>query len=184
MPNFTRVVQNTPPAVAQATLKAHQQLVEGLGISGGALMHWARVDSTFASDKRNVGSVDQSIDFTPVGLDSAACIARTNAIKRVLVLHLADGTYAHSTADTVSAPITAADATDDATCSTLLVELTTTINTHLGLAGVHRGLPQVVAQVTTVAVDLATNIQCINEILALYKRHFYAAAEQLVLGAS
>jgi len=182
MANFQRTVQDTPPAIAHATLQWQQRVTKNLAQQGFA-QHYARVDADFPLEKRYADAVDQSIDFTPV-TTGAESIARANLLKSIITKHLADGTYAHSAADATSAAISAADATDTATCTTLLLEVKITINAHLQFATPHSRLPASILLVTTVPADEATNITAVNEILILYRRHFYSAAEELVLGTA
>ncbi len=184
MANFTRTVQNTPPAKADAALRAYQILILNLGFSGGAIMHYALVDTAFSLDAHHPGSVDQSLNWATVATDSASSIAAANKLTTVLKAHLADGSYSHSEADTDSVAITAPVATDDASCTTLLLQVKATLNAHIFDAAPHRALPPVIEAVFSVPSDLASNIVCVTECLLVYKQHFYAAAETLILGTT
>jgi len=166
----TVTVRKTPPQRAEQAIFWLKHLSEN-GAATGLFMHGDRVDSERAAF---LGVTAHTLDFTDVSTDAGAQ-ARANLLKAALNAHLADGTWAHASADTVSGPVATADATDSATGSTLLVALKNAINTHVLRSTEHRGLPAVAEQAVITAVDAATNVTSCNELLAIYKRHIYSS---------
>lgn len=184
---FQRNVQNTAPALAAALAEQYKKNATNAQKSGGlGVMHYARVDASFARDKSTPGATSHEIDFTPVAaLNNAGCQARANLLRAALLAHLADGSYAHSGADsTSSALVTAPACSDVASCSTLLADLQAAFNSHKGILAVHSSLAVTNPATTITANDAASNITALNELLLLYQRHFYAAREQIRIGAA
>lgn len=168
----TVTVRKTPPARAEQAIFWLKKLSEH-GAYTGLFMHGDVVDSERAAAISS-STVAHTLDFTVVATDAASW-TKANLLKAALNAHLADGTYAHASADVTSGPVATADATDTATGSALLVALKAAINTHVLRSTEHRGLPAVAEQAVLTAVDAATNITSCNELLAIYKRHVYSA---------
>jgi hypothetical protein len=165
-----RTVFKTPPAEAAAAVSLLDALSDSFAAMG-FFMHSVHVDDAFAALK-SITSHD--VTFTAI-TTGAQSIARANAIKAAFNAHAAEATYTHEAADSTNAPSVVVDATDTATCSTLLADLKTKMNAHVIRAAAHRGVPGWVDAVTATPADEASNIATVNEMLSVWKRHVYSA---------
>lgn len=177
---YAVTVPRTAPNAAYIGLACLAKLTRNLK-SGGHALHNAVVDEAFSLQPRTTDALIQvPADLTPVTTEAQA-IVRANALKVHLLRHFNDGTYAHKAADaTAAAIVTAPDATDSATLSTLLEQLRSAMNTHQGTAAPHNRII-LVPQITTAAVDAATNVTVTNLLMLHIEHHFFSAAEELIL---
>ncbi len=173
-------VPRTTPNAAYYGLKALAKQVRNLKSSGHA-MHNAVVDKDFTLQPLTDDALQQiPDDLTPVTTEAQA-IVRANLLKVHILRHLNDATYAHKAADGTSAAlITAPDATNSGTLSTLLEQLRAAMNAHQGYVASHNRFI-VMPQITTAAVDAGTNVTVTNLLQLHIEHHFYSAAETLIL---
>jgi len=178
VPAFRRQVPRAEAAASYFVLTSFQQLVENMKKNGSA-MHNATVTKKFCREPRTKDAVQQAPDdslLTPI-VTEAEAIVRINALRPYLMAHFADGKYAHLVADAASAAmVTAPDATDSASLTTLLVQLRLALNNHYQAVDSHNRMFQQIS-IATVPSDAATNIQVTNTILLLHATHLYSAAE-------
>lgn len=172
---FKQTILGTPVIQAAAAVRLYKDLADNMKRAGNAL-HNVVVDTQFTYDPRYTDAVNQvPADFVPA-ITHAEAITKGNALRPFILAHFGDGTYAHEAADTGNAAlITAPDATDIPTLSTLLGQYRTAFNQHAANDAVHNRIILTPA-IMTVPVDEPTNIAVLNAILRNYEGHIRSAA--------
>ncbi len=178
---YTLEVINTPPVLAATAVRLLKDIADNMKRNGQAL-HDVVVDLEFTfSNPRFGDAVNQVPSDFVAATTHAEAITKANALRPYILAHFGDGTYAHKVADASNAAlITAPDATDVPTLSTLLDQYRTALNQHFANDAAHNRIILTTA-IMTVPVDSVTNIAVLNAILRNYEGHVRSSATSLTI---